>query len=112
MTTEFHAKPLGRFMEIESNLRRKKLHRTNQGSNFLGGNFIKRVNVRAPIQLRGERQCQCQDDFSSRRDQSNFTSIVPVLLYWSNEISQVFPALKLISHFLPQAMLLRRSDPC
>ena len=35
MTTVFHARPYGRFIEIQSNLWRKKLHSTNQGSIFL-----------------------------------------------------------------------------
>ena len=43
--TVFHAWPYGRFLEIHSNLRRKKLHRTNQGSNFLGGTLSNRNNV-------------------------------------------------------------------
>ena len=46
---------------VKSNFGRKKLHRTNnQGSNFLGGSFKNgaNVNVRAPIQFRGERQPQ------------------------------------------------------
>ena len=30
MTRVFHARPYGRFTQIEGNLRRKKLHRTNQ----------------------------------------------------------------------------------
>ena len=34
--------------------RRKKLHRTKQGSNFLRGSFNNRDNVRAPIQFRRE----------------------------------------------------------
>ena len=46
------------FIEIQSNLRRKKLHRTNQGSNFLGGSFNNRDNVRAPVQFRRESQPQ------------------------------------------------------
>ena len=38
------------FIEIQSKLRwRKKLHRTNQGSNFLGDKCSNRDNVRAPI---------------------------------------------------------------
>ena len=41
MTIVFHARVYGRFIEIQSNLRRKKLHRMNQGSNFLGGTFSK-----------------------------------------------------------------------
>ena len=50
--TVFHAWLYGRFIEIRSNIRRKKLHRTNQGSNFLGGSFSNRDNIRAPIQFR------------------------------------------------------------
>ena len=45
MTAVFHAWLYGRFMEIQ----RKKLHRTNQDSNFLGGNFSNRDNVKAQI---------------------------------------------------------------
>ena len=58
MTTVSHAWPYDRFIEIQSNLRRKKFHRTNQGSNFLGGNFSNRNNVRAPIQFGREIQTQ------------------------------------------------------
>ena len=58
MTTVFHARPDDRFIEIQSNLRINKLHRTNQGSNFLGGSFSNRDNVRAQIQFRRERQPQ------------------------------------------------------
>ena len=46
----FHAWAYDRFIEIKSNLRREKLHRMNQGSNFYGGSFSNRYNVRAPIQ--------------------------------------------------------------
>ena len=51
MTTVFHAWPYGRFIEIQSNLTRKKIHRSNQCFNFLGGSFNKRDNIRAPIQI-------------------------------------------------------------
>ena len=50
--------PYGRFIEIQINLRRKELHRTNQGSNFLGGTFSNGDNVRAPIQFGRESQHQ------------------------------------------------------
>ena len=53
MTTVFHVKPYGRFIQIQSNL-----HRTNQGSNFPEGSFSNGDNVKAPIQFRGERQPQ------------------------------------------------------
>ena len=39
----------GRYIQIKSNLRRKKLHRMNQGSNFRGGSFNNRDYVRATI---------------------------------------------------------------
>ena len=58
MTVAFHTWLYGRFIEIKSNLRRKKLHRMNQGSNFLGGSFSNRDNVRSPIQFRRESQPQ------------------------------------------------------
>ena len=58
MTTVFHSWLYGRFMEKQSNLRRKKLHRTNQVSNFLGGSFSSRDNVKATIQFRRENQSQ------------------------------------------------------
>ena len=57
MTTVFHAWAYGRLLEIKSNLGRKKLHGTNQGSNFLGGS-LSNTDVRTPIQLRRESQSQ------------------------------------------------------
>ena len=54
MTAVFHAWPYGRFIEIQNNFRRKKLHRMNQGSNFHGGSFSNRGNVTAPIPFRRE----------------------------------------------------------
>ena len=49
MTTVFRFIEIesNRFIEIQSNLRRKKLHRTNKGSNFLGGIFSNTNNVNA-----------------------------------------------------------------
>ena len=46
MTTVFHALPYNTFIEIQSNLRRKTLHRTNKD------------NIRALIQFRRKRQPQ------------------------------------------------------
>ena len=69
------------FKEIQSNLRRNKLDKVNQSSNFLRGSFSIRNNLRAPIQVRREVNCNIfNDDFSSRTDPSIFTSIAPVLL--------------------------------
>ena len=83
-----HGQPIGRFIEIQRNLRRKKLHRSNQGSNFLGGSFSNKDNVRAQIQFRRESQpFILKDYFSTRIGPSIFTSIAPVLLDWSNETS-------------------------
>ena len=84
MTTVFHAWQYGRFKDIQSKLRKKKLHRTNQGSNFLGGSF--RDNARAQSNLEEKVNPSIfKDDFSSKRDPSIVTSITPVLLDWSSE---------------------------
>ena len=57
----------------KSSLRRKKLHGTNQGSDFLGDDFSNRDNLRALVQFRRESQPTIlKDDFSSRTDPSNF----------------------------------------
>ena len=80
--------PHGRFVEIQSNLKRKKLHRTNQDSNFLGGSFTSRDNVKAQIQFRGESQPQhLKDKFSSGTDPSILISMAPMLLDRPNETS-------------------------
>ena len=68
MATVYHASMYGRDIEIKINLKRLKPHRTNQGSNFLGGSFSSRDNVRAPVQFRRE-----------RADSDIFTSIFPAL---------------------------------
>ena len=81
MTTVFHARLFGRFIEIQNNLRRKKLSRTNQSFNFLEGSFSSRDNVTTVIQFRRERQPEhFENDFSSKKDPSIFTSIGPGLL--------------------------------
>ena len=111
MITVFHACPYGRFTEIQSNLRRKELHRMNHGSNFLVGSFSNRDYIIAPIQFGREvNPSILKNDISSRTDPSIFTSLAPVLLDQSNETSWVFPALKSTSHFLPQSKVSCRSD--
>ena len=109
MTTVFHAWQYGRFKDIQSKLRKKKLHRTNQGSNFLGGSF--RNNERAQSNLEEKVNPSIfKDDFSSKRDPSIVTSITPVLLDWSSETIWVFPAMKSTGHSLPQSTVSCRSD--
>ena len=88
MTTVFHARPCRRAIEIQSNLRRKKLHRTNQDFDFLRGNFSNRDNVRAPIQFKEKVNPSILIvDLASRTDPSIFTSVAPVLLDWSDKAS-------------------------
>ena len=53
-TTVFYAWPHGRFIEIQSNLQRKKFHRTRQGPH----SFSNRDNVRAPTWFGRESQTQ------------------------------------------------------
>ena len=71
----FHTWAYVRFIEIQSNPRRKKPYITNQGSNFLGGSFNNKDNVRGPIQFRRELSI-FKDDFSNP---SIFTSIAPTI---------------------------------
>ena len=110
MVTIFLAWLYGKLIEIQSNLRKKKLHRTNQSSNFLGGSLSNRDNVRPQSNLEEKVNLSILNDFSSRTGRSIFTSIVPVFLDRSNETSWVFLALKSTSHFLLQSTVSRRSD--
>ena len=73
MTTVFHEWSYGRFIEIQTNLRRNKPHKMNQGSDFLGGSSSNGDNVRDPIQFRKESPPPpsiIKDDYSSRTDTS------------------------------------------
>ena len=112
MTTVFHTWLYGRFIEIQSNLRRKKVYRMNHGSNFLWGSFSNRDNVRAPIKFRRKSQPQhLKRWFLLKNRPIHFTSLIPpVLLDQSNKTSWVFPALKSTSYFLPQSTVSCRSD--
>ena len=82
MVTVFHAWLYGKFVEIQSNLRRKKLYRTNQGSNFLGGSFGNKYNVRATIKFTRESRPKHLKRFFPQEQ-----TIAPVLLDWSKETS-------------------------
>ena len=95
----------------KSNLRRKKLHRTNQGSDFLRGSFSNRDNVRSPIQFRRESQPQHLKRCFILKNRPihfhiNSTSVFrPVK---RNQLS--FSSIEITSHFLPQSTVSRRSD--
>ena len=89
MTTVFLVLQYSRLIEVQSKLKEKKLPRMNQGSNFLGSNFSIRDNVRTPIQFRRENQSQHLKRSFFLQEQTFFTSIVPVLLDWSNKTSGV-----------------------
>ena len=54
MATVFDPKLYGRFTELQNYLRRKNLL-AQQGSNFVGGSFSNRGNVRALFQFRKEK---------------------------------------------------------
>ena len=95
MTIVFHAWLYGRFIEIQSNLTGKKIPRMNQGSNFLGGSFGNKDNVRPQSNLEEKvNPSILKDNFSSRTDTSIFISIAPVLLDKLNKTSWVFLGLK------------------
>ena len=103
----FHALLYGRFIEIKSNLKRKELHRTNLGSNFLGSNFSDRANVKAPIQFRRENQHQHLKIliffFKNRPMYFQINSISVIRPITQNQ-------LKLTSHFFTQSTESCRSD--
>ena len=52
MTTVFEVKPCVRFIEINSNLRGKKLHTTNQGRISFGSKFSYRNIVKVDLKSR------------------------------------------------------------
>ena len=112
MTTAFHAWKYSRFKAIQSNFRRKKLHRTNQGSNFLGANFSNRNDVRAPIQFRRESQpLYLKRWFFLKKWPIHFQiSSTSVSRPVKKKTSGIFLALKSTSHFLPQSTVSRKSD--
>ena len=69
MTTVLRARLYGRSIEIKSNLRRKKLHKANEGSNFLGGSVSNRDNVKVPNHLEEEDNPSIlKDDFPLSTD--------------------------------------------
>ena len=70
LTVVFHPRPDGRYIELKHNLKRKKLFRTNQDSNFFGGTCYSRGMVsKNPNPIRRERQSSfLKDDFSSSTD--------------------------------------------
>ena len=77
--TLFQARPYGRFTEIQNDLRIKKLHRLNQGSDFLGHSFSEKKYI-SELQSNLEETVSpsINDDFSSV-DSTIFTSIAPEL---------------------------------
>ena len=80
MSTVFHAWSYGRFAEIQGSLWRKKLHRTNQGFNFLGSSFTNRDNVRAPIQFRREIRLHFSSRWFSLDISSAAARVAPYML--------------------------------
>ena len=91
MTTVLYACPYSIYIEIQNNLRREKLHRTNQGSKFLGSSFSNKDNIRPQSNLEEKVNPNIfKDEFSSQTHPSIFTAIAPVLLDRSNKTSEFF----------------------
>ena len=106
MYSVFHARLHSRFIEIQSNLGRKKLQRTDQGYNFLRGSFSNRDNVKVPIQFRRESKPQHLKRWFFLKNRTihfhiNSTSVItlvkqiiwnfPFLMSLTNIFSYVFP---------------------
>ena len=67
MTTVLYAWPYSIYIEIQNNLRREKLHRTNQGSKFLGSSFSNKDNIRPQSNLEEKVNPNIfKDEFSSQ----------------------------------------------
>ena len=98
MATVFHTKLDGTFIQLQSNLGKKKLHRTNQVSNVLGGSFSNRDNVRAPFQFRREKHPgTLKNHFSARTDPLIFIQCYSTgkrnkLDFSSTEINKLLPS--------------------
>ena len=103
----------GIFIEIQRNLRRKRLHRTNQGSKFLADKFNNRDNIRPPIQFKRESQPQLLKRWFFIKNSSihfHINSTSASILDWSNKMSCVFPTLKSTGHFLSQSTVSSSSE--
>ena len=101
----------GRIIEIQSNLRKKKLHRTNYSFNFLGGTSSNRDNVRAPIQFRREGQPKhLKRSFFLKKRPTHYhinrTSVIRLVK--RNQLS--FPIIEINNPLLVQSIVSRRSD--
>ena len=112
MITVIHVRPYDRFIETQSNLRKKKLHRTNQCSNFLGRSFSNKDNVRAPIQFRRKRQSQQFKSFKQ--------TILPYQIqkttfpdHWVEEVWQIYLCLEQHWHSpkVPSAKFMESNRP-
>ena len=81
-------KTIGKNTEIQSNLRRKKFHRTNQGSNVLAGSLSNRDNVTSQIHFMIDiLPTILKDDFYLKTYPSIFTLIAPS--YYTGQTKQV-----------------------
>ena len=47
--SDFLGRYYDRFIEVKSNLRRKKLHRANQSSDFLGRSYDRYIEIKSNI---------------------------------------------------------------
>ena len=96
---------------------RKKLHWTNEDSNFLGSSFSNRDNVITPIQFRESQTQHHKRWFLFKNRPSIFTSIAPVLLdrqtksvellqYWNQQATLCPNQQCLIHHIQVQKPIL------
>ena len=87
ITTVFHTWLYGRFMEIQSNLRKRNVIERIKAPIFLEALLVIEI-MEAPIQFKRESQSQHHKIwFFIRKDPTIFTSITPLFLDWSNKTS-------------------------
>ena len=95
MTSVFHTWPYGRFIGIQSNHRRKKLHRTNQSSNLLGSSFSNRNNV-SPNPIYKRKSTPVSQNMILPHEQTHPFSYQWLYCYWIGQMKPVsFPEVSL-----------------
>ena len=94
----FHARLHGRFIEIKSNPRKKKMHETNRGFSFVGGSFSIREFVKTPVLFRRKRQPQHQ------------THTGVIRLVKGNKLD--FSSIEINNQFLPKSTVTKPLTRC
>lgn len=99
--------PVQWIIVIRRNFRRKEIHRVNQYLKFIRCSITNGIDKKNQPNLKEKANPSILKSFFwSRTDPFFFTSNAPGLVEHWNELSWVFPALKLTSYYQPQFSVL------